>query len=184
MSYLKVSKHHKELINSIIYGNVNKLNPSKNKFYMSDVFMFALALGIKNKKRMKLVNAENTIPISRIEGRFEIDGIIIKTIAMIEENNPELYFDTEKCYEIAEEYANMGFELISSSFKKNQHFNNFILENFDEWNEYDEEDLSVEDLIVKKNQEMENFENSFNQDKKAVKEFKSKKNKSFYGSKD
>ena len=95
---------HKE-----IYDNILKDVMFKG-MHLKDVFLLAMALGFYKKRRKKLPRGKLNI-IRTID--FETKENIINSIAVASEGNLNVLIDKKKVYEIVEEYANSGIELLS-----------------------------------------------------------------------
>jgi dnd system-associated protein 4 len=87
---------------------------SSSPFYkktMKQVFMYALGIGFKNKKRVPLKKRVGVIPLSAFN---DADLSIIKSIAIADKKNIDIMFgeNIQEMFKIAEEYANGGIELL------------------------------------------------------------------------
>jgi len=104
---------HKE-----IYDNLLKDVMFKG-MHLKNVFLFAMTLGFYKKRRKKLPRGKLDI-IRTID--FETKENIINSIAVVSEGNLNVLVDKKRVYEIAEEYANGGIELLSKMILKQESY--------------------------------------------------------------
>jgi len=102
---------HKE-----IYDNLLKDVMFKG-MHLKDIFLFAMALGFYKKRRKNLPRGKLDI-IRTID--FESKENIINSIVIISEGNLNILVDKKRVYEIAEEYANGGIELLNKMILKQE----------------------------------------------------------------
>lgn len=97
------------------HKKVSKLVQDKlSPFYkttMKQVFMYALGIGLRNRKRTPLKKRTGAIPYTTFN---DADLSIIKAIAIAEKGNVDILFgeNKRKIFQIAEEYANGGIDLL------------------------------------------------------------------------
>jgi len=89
----------------------NKLSPFYRKT-MKEVFMYAMGIGFKNGKRVRLKKRKAVIPLSTF---VDADRSLIKAIAIAEKKSVDVLFgeNVKEIFEIAEEYANGGIDMLS-----------------------------------------------------------------------
>ena len=97
---------HKEIYDNILKDEMFK----KTGMHLKDIFLLAMTLGFYKKRRKKLPRSKLDI-IRTID--FETKENIISSIAIASEGNLDILVDKKRIYEIAEEYANGGIELLS-----------------------------------------------------------------------
>lgn len=88
------------------------LKKEESIFYQKtawDIFVCAMAIGIKMNKRKKIESKSSTIPISAIHGRIIP---ILGAILGMEDVDLEILNDPTQIRTICEEYANGGIELL------------------------------------------------------------------------
>lgn len=76
---------------------------------MSKLFMFALGVGFDQGLRMSV---EDSVGIFNKDVLKNDEKWIIKSVAVKEEEDPEILRDEDEMYQIAEEYANGGIDAI------------------------------------------------------------------------
>ena len=78
---------------------------------MKQVFMFALGMGFKNKKRMPLKKREGIIPVRSLNAT---DIAILQAVAISEKRTVDVLFgeNIPEIVKIAEEYANAGIDML------------------------------------------------------------------------
>jgi dnd system-associated protein 4 len=78
---------------------------------MKQVFMYALGLGFKNKKRLPIKKRTGIIPVRSLSDK---DIAILKAVAICETKTIDTMFgeNAQNIFKIAEEYANGGIELL------------------------------------------------------------------------
>ena len=87
-------------------------NPESSPFlYMKDVFMWAVALGVKQGKRRPLTGPREQI-FRWDQFSQETDVHALKAIALAETEDVEVLLQIERILQIAEEYANAGIHEI------------------------------------------------------------------------
>jgi len=80
-----------------------------------DLFMFALGLGVKAGIRTPLANSHGLILATAVENKTEAASAIYSLLVeeARKENQEDKIDDRDLAFEIAEEYANTGFKMIS-----------------------------------------------------------------------
>jgi dnd system-associated protein 4 len=79
---------------------------------MKDLFMWAVALGVKAEKRMPLKKREAIFRWDQFSQYSDIP--VLQAIAISETNGVDVLLDQSQIIRIAEEYANMGINVIKS----------------------------------------------------------------------
>lgn len=87
-----------------------KLSPFYKKT-MKQVFMYAMGIGFSNGKRTPLKKKNRAIPLTACSNT---DKSLIKAIAITEKNSTDVMLqeNVREAFEIAEEYANGGIDLL------------------------------------------------------------------------
>lgn len=103
---LEVGERHSKVLKLI--------GDSSSPFYqktMKEVFMYALGIGFRNRKRVPLKKGTGSIPRTTFSDQ---DLSIIKAIAIAEKKSVDVLFgeNTRERFKIAEEYANGGIDLL------------------------------------------------------------------------
>lgn len=92
-----------------------KYLPELKGYDMAILFAIAFAYGVYNKKRKPLGSSvKGSITRNALDKNFEW---LIKAVA-IREEGVDIIADEKKIYEIAEEYANAGIEMIQKIIKE------------------------------------------------------------------
>jgi dnd system-associated protein 4 len=107
----------KEEVNNFQLLRKEKDSPLYNK-ENKDVFIMAMIMGLKNGVRLPLKSKEGFI---REEYLNNDERSIIKAIAVNAEANLSVLLDSDKMYQIAEEYAAAGIKYLVDSVFKKQH---------------------------------------------------------------
>lgn len=82
-------------------------------FLMKDVFMWAVALGVKKGKRRPLSgNKEQIFRWDQFSQDMDVPAL--KTIALVETGNAEILLQEDQILRIAEEFANAGIRELKS----------------------------------------------------------------------
>jgi hypothetical protein len=108
----------------------------KNKS-RKEQFLFAMAIGYKNKVKRKLETREGFFLIKDM--RLE-DEALINAIAINDSNSVEILANKEDVFRIAEEYAHAGIKLLFDKIESTQFGSfekQFEKELFDAYNELD-----------------------------------------------
>jgi len=103
---LEAGEKHKKVLKLV----QNKLSPFYKKT-MKEVFMYAMGIGFRNEKSMTLKKRTGVIPSRTLS---DADLALIKAVAITEKKNVNVLFGEyiKKMFQIAEEYANGGIDLL------------------------------------------------------------------------
>jgi dnd system-associated protein 4 len=89
-------------------------NPESTPFLlMKDVFMWAVALGVRSEKRRPLSGSKREI-FRWDQFSQDIDIPSLKVLALAEEEDVEILLHEDKILRIAEEFANAGIRILKS----------------------------------------------------------------------
>ncbi|MCW3996663.1 MAG: hypothetical protein NWE98_11025 [Candidatus Bathyarchaeota archaeon] len=115
MSQLKLYRRDIDLEAGDKHNKVVQLvEEAASPFYgktMKQVFMYALGIGFKNRKRVPLKKRTGIIPTRALS---QTDEAILKAIAICETQTVDILFgeNIPTIFKIAEEYANGGIDLL------------------------------------------------------------------------
>jgi len=116
-----VEKFYIDFTDRAIYDKLEKEFPKK--FTKKDLFMFALITGYKSKIRIPLEKRQEFFWASNLKPE---DEIIIKSIAVTENENIDILQDNEKLIGIAQDYARGGISIIKKTLEQHGSFVKYI----------------------------------------------------------
>lgn len=112
---LAIEKSKHKFYNDLKDG---KILPELKGYEMAYLFIIAMAYGVHYDKKKSINNPIRSISRSFIEKDFEW---LIRAIAIASSKEDiDIISDEAKIYEIAEEYANGGIEIIENLIKKSK----------------------------------------------------------------
>lgn len=112
-SVLYISSEAKEIINQIDENNY--LGLSNSEISRLELFTFAMALGMDVDIKKDISKKESLIRASYLEGQDEEALLLSLFINNIDDkNNLEDCIKKDKIYDLAQKYANQGFDIINS----------------------------------------------------------------------
>lgn len=108
---LNISKDAKEIIDKIDKERFLGLNNPETS--RTDLFLFAMALGLETDTKIPLSNKEG---LTRTSYLIKDEALLYSVFIdkMVDKNNLEECTEKNKVFELAEEYANTGFDLIKN----------------------------------------------------------------------
>lgn len=108
---LNISKDAKEIIDKIDKERFLGLNNPETS--RTDLFLFAMALGLETDTKIPLSNKEG---LTRTSYLIKDEALLYSVFIdkMGDKNNLEECTEKNKVFELAEEYANTGFDLIKN----------------------------------------------------------------------
>jgi len=109
---LSIKKSDRKVYEELL--KTSELKSLSNK----DIFLLSALIGFKNKKNIPIKGAKDSYV--RTEYLKDEDYSIINSIAIIDSDNLEIIFNKKEVFEIVEEYAHGGIEILKNMlFEKN-----------------------------------------------------------------
>lgn len=92
-----------------IYSDILKSGPLKGR-YNKEIFLLAMVLGFKEGERISIKGHKESF--IRAESLNSDDIALINALAITEERRPDVISDKRNVFEIAEEYAHSGLNIL------------------------------------------------------------------------
>ena len=119
---MQISKHPERIfVTKRIRDFINELDQSEyfgfKDISRTDLFLFAMALGVETNVRTSLENTDGLVRDSSLDYRIKalMDALFISNLKSDELLNTVI--DKENVYELAQEYAHTGFQIIEDYFR-------------------------------------------------------------------